>query len=259
MATATPAPVATDTPKPTARVSLGPVAALKQLTIICRTDALDDTSPDLTGEKCLGIFRAVLPALGSLAGDVVRLEAGLVCPASSSSCTDNLIVGFKDGHLEGAKATSASADAPYIVGTLHAVAASVWPWGSAATFHSPAVKRPSLPIPASPELAKRTALPYCGLEVNDPASDARICFSNAVLTGHPAEIVTKTTAHLIGAPDGTDVAVIRFNGSGSIAEYDGSIPGKGSGTWYGGPNAMMITIGQDSFVQIVPIDTAFPA
>ena len=212
-ATPTPWPGQTPVPsgiRPAATMQIDPVA----LTLICRTDDRSEyeTEIDLAGAACRQIIDTVLAALGPRAKDVARVQAGSICAAP---CTDRVYIGFKDGHLEGAAAFWEETDGQYepssiTVAPFHPVAASVWPWGDAAPFDSPPVARPTLPIPALPELTNRTPLPYCGLDTgffNAPDATARRCFVNAVLTGHPAELI----AQIPHADDkGMSVALVRF-------------------------------------------------
>jgi hypothetical protein len=254
-ATPTPWPWQTPVPsgvKPTATMQIDPAT----LTLICRTNDRSEyeTEIDLAGAACRQIIDASLAVLGRRAKDVVRVQAGSICAAP---CTDRVYIGFKDGHLEGAAAFWEETDGQYepssiTVAPFHPVAASVWPWADAATFDSPPVARPALPIPALPELTNRTPLPYCGLETgffNAPDATARRCFVNAVLTGHPAELM----AQIPHADDkGMSVALVRFSGHGPVVEYYSSYDGETQPTrWTTEPSVMHV--GRDDYLFFLPI------
>jgi len=217
---ATRAPSASASPTPTVIPtgvvpSAPPAVDEATLTLICRSDYDGGVAPSkLTRwDVCTGILTAGLAALGPRARDVARIEAGLVC----EGCTDTVIVGFKDGHLEGAHVYWQGEVAPYAVAPFHAVDASVWPWGYAATFSPPPASSPTLAIHASAEVAALSPLPFCGLD-NLATQDRaiRYCFANAVLTGHPAEFVSQEED--LGA---TFAHIYRFTGSGPVLIYDG--------------------------------------
>jgi len=254
-----PAASAATTPTPTPITTYDPNSTgtdrpdyLATRTAICKTDAIDSATPDPMDGACRGIMLVAMMALGSRGDDVIRLEAGLVC--ADAGCTDNVIVGFKDGHLEGAQVTRPGGDSYWAVGDFHAVAASLWPWGAAAPFAAPPVKRPALLIPATGALAKRTPLPYCGVvsgNTDTANPDARKCFANAVLTGHAAEVVFYDP----GIEGGVSVSVLRFTGSGPVLGYDGQTGASGKGgTWYQPILPLIATVGKDYYLAFTPVD-----
>jgi hypothetical protein len=230
------------------------------LTLICRTT---DSSPheqtmDPAGVACPQIIHATLAILGQRAKDVVRVQAGSVC---ASPCTDSVIVGFSDGHLEAAAADWElvdGVDQGVAIAPFHPAEASVWPWGDAATFDSPAVARPTFLLSTSAELTKRTPLPHCGVDtVSSGTPDltapdgtnpgARRCFASAVLTGHPAEYVSQASD-----AGGLYVSVERFTGSGPVlAYYRHDIPPDNAG--WGKPEPSLIYIGKNDYVWFHPI------
>ena len=232
------------------------------LALICRTnDRTDHDSPiDLAGVACPEIIDVTLAILGPRAKDVVRIQAGSVC---ADPCSDKVIVGFKDGHLEGASAGWEESDGGVVpssvtVAPFHSMDASAWPWGDAAKFDSPAVARPTLLLPASAELARRTPVPHCGVETissgmpdltapdgTNPA--ARRCFASAVLTGHPAEYVSQASDE-----SGRRVAVDRFMGSGPVLAYYGHGIPPDHGSWQK-VEPSLIYIGKNNYVWFHPI------
>jgi hypothetical protein len=216
------------------------------VTLICLTDGGGDPSANLTSDVCSDILDATLTALGSRGSSVVRAEVGFVCAAADKSCADDAIVGFKDGHLEGASVDWQQEDAPFDVGTFHALAATAWPWGTAATYTAPPASLPTLPIAPTPELAKRTPLPYCGLLTADDATTtagAEKCFGNAIRTGHAAEIDTEF------GNDPYAETVDRFVGSGPIVETSGTLPAsRKGGSWNAGTTPVLIILDPDGSV-----------
>jgi hypothetical protein len=223
------------------------------VTLICKTDGGADPSADLTSNSCSDLLDSTLIALGSRAGSVVRAEVGFPCPTTDTTCKDDAIVGFKDGHLEGAKINWKGEAAPYSVGTFHAVAASVWPWGAVATsYTAPAVSRPNLLIKATSSLANRTPLPYCGFDNGDDSAATQAiekCFFDAVRTGHPAEIDSESPTD-----SGFAEFVDRFTGSGSIGDFTGELPASRSGgSWESGPTASLIIVDPDGVIDVEDI------
>lgn len=253
-----PSPTATPAATPTPIPTYDPGAAttdvpdyLATRTTICKTDVGDSATPDRMSGACSGIMIVAMMALGSRGGDVIRLEAGLVC--TEPGCSDNVVVGFQDGHLEMAQVSRPGGDSYWTVGDFHAAAASVWPWGASAPFTSPAVKRPALLIPATGPLTKRTPLPFCGFVAGntDTANpDARKCFANAVLTGHAAEVVFYDP----GIEGGVSVSVFRFTGSGPVLAYAGQSDSSGKkGIWYKPIQPVIVTIGKDNYLAFTPV------
>ena len=234
-----------------------PAYNVETVTLICLTDGGEDPSANLTGDVCADILDATLAALGARASSVVRAEVGFVCAAADRSCTDDAIVGFKDGHLEGANVDWQQEDAPFEVGAFHALPATAWPWGPAAAYKAPQASLPTLAIAPSPELAKRTPLPYCGLLTADDATTtagAERCFGDAVRTGHAAEIDTEF------GNDPYAETVDRFVGSGPIVETTGRLPAnRKGGSWNAGTTPILIIVDPDgsiSFAQFEVTDVS---
>jgi hypothetical protein len=252
-------PVASKAPKTPSPTTAAAGYDIDTVTLICLTDGGADQSADLTNNSCSDLLDSTLGALGSRASSVVRAEVGFPCPATDTTCTDDAIVGFKDGHLEGVKVDWKGEAAPYSVGTFHAVAASVWPWGTAATsYTAPAVSRPDLLIKPTSTLANRTPLPYCGFDNGDAGAASLAiekCFIDAVRTGHAAEIDTESPND-----PGFSEFVDRFTGAGPISDFTGSLPASRSGgSWAAGPTASLIIVDPDGALDIEPIETTVDA
>jgi hypothetical protein len=123
-------PTAASAPTPTPIRTYDPNATatdrpdyLATRTTICKTNAVDSVTPDPVDGACRGTMVVAMMALGSRGDQVIRLEGGLVC--ADAGCTDNVVVGFKDGHLEAAQVTRPGGDSYWAVGDFHVVAASV--------------------------------------------------------------------------------------------------------------------------------------
>lgn len=225
--------------------------------MICLSDARDMTAGAPVDAVCRDIMDSALAALGRGAADVVRIEGGLVCGAP---CTDDVIVGFRDGHLEGANVDWFFGDAwhgqPFAVSPFHAVDASAWPWGDSAPFVAPPLARPSLSIPPSSPLASRQPLPYCGLDVADASGAAldpaaRECFAAAVRTGHAAEYISRAQLPEEESVDVFTEWVVRFTGSGPVLLFGARSDSPGS-DWTT-PEKEVIYIGTNHYVRYWPI------
>jgi hypothetical protein len=214
------------------------------ITLIC-IDA-PGTAYGFVIEDCPGMIYSVLAELGPRAKGATRIQAGYVCP--DFACSYNTLVGFADGHVEGIRvhwpADSLYQDAtpPWPVGPSQPLDASVSPWATGASFDSPPIARPTLPIKTSSEFTGRKALPYCG---DDSAHqhdwNALQCFVGSVLAGRPAEVIVDGPCIDSCAWAFSDY---RFTGSGAVVRYDG----EETGTPWSGPHAgILFVYGEDSF------------
>jgi len=233
------APTPTTVP-PGVKSWASPAVDPQEQTLICLDPNESGFAPEPIPSSCREIIDSTMSVLGTRGKDVVRIEAGLVC--TDPTCSDDVIVGFKDGDLEGASVDWEHPADPWdgrlAVSPLHPVDALAWPWGDAAAFDSPAVSRPALASPASESLAARTPLPFCGVtSLDDITSPANKCFAASVRAGHAAEIVEP-------AQPGKVQIVVRFTGSGSVIIYEALIP---NGMAY------MLVIGKGGWVVYTPI------
>jgi hypothetical protein len=200
-------PFATPTPVPTlaAGVSLSAIAT------ICFLDPKLATTLD-GQDACEVALKTVLGRLGTKAANVTRIHAS---SSNMSSCRCQALVGFKDGSLQ----AFAFDWTDFSVGNGIPIAASEWPWGTAAAFTSPPVARGTFGLQAPSELAKRSPLPYCGDNGYPTDVDHAQCFIDSVLAGHPAEYIEESP----GYEGGWFVSVYRFTGSGAITIESGSM------------------------------------